>query len=572
VRRLALLLAVIVSTIAAAVAGLTGGSSALAAPARPDLVVDVTVSPAEVPVAGGIVQLAVVVRNVGSGATDDVALKIRPPAGGTLAGEGPGASPMPAASGEAADTPFWQCDFGSRTWGCTYGAVAAGGQAETLNLPLRLPPASAGDVVTVSATVSTSSLETATTNNTDKVKLAYTAVADLAMELLFADTEVSSLGGRSFVQARVTNVGTAEVADVRLTMDPPPGGRVQLENFTTDEWQCDVSAAPWVCTRGALASGSLAYLNIPLLFSPGTTSDTMTMTATASTTTAERSLTNNSAETTFRYITPEPADLVLLGMDAYPPQVVAGDQVSIYINVDNIGGSPADNVTVRLPLPDTVQPVSADGGDDWTCTVGQDADSGQRVWDCVKPRFHPESLEFVSPIQLVATVGAGTPEGPLTFTATARTDSPEPTTDNNTLQATTTYLAQGFISGRVWLDQDRDGQRDADEPPVASGGDGVRALRLMKEGLVYPAWDTPVADVQGDGTYTQRLAPGRYFVRVEVSPTLDYTTPNVGDEATDSDVVVTARAYDGVTAESAVVEVVDGQHTVVDIGLVPAQS
>jgi Domain of unknown function DUF11/SdrD B-like domain len=572
VRRLALLLAVIVSTVAAAVGGLTWGSSALAAPARPDLVVDVTVSPAEVPVAGGIVQVAIVVRNVGSGAANDVALKIRPPAGGTLAGEGPGALPVPAASAEAADTQFWQCDFGSSIWRCTGGAVAAGSQAETLNLPLRLPPASAGDVVTVSATVSTSSLETATTNNTDKVKLAYTAVADLAMELLFADTEVSSLGGRSFVQARVTNVGTAEVADVRLTMDPPPGGRVQLENFTTDEWQCDVSAALWVCTRGALAPGALAYLNIPLLFAPGTTGDTMTMTATASTTnTAERSLTNNRAQTTFRYITPEPADLVLLGMDAYPPQVVAGDDVSIYINVDNIGGSPADNVTVRLPLPDTVQPVSADGGDDWTCTVGQDADSGQRVWDCVKPRFQAEQLEFVSPIQLVATVGAGTPEGTLTFTATVRTDSPEPNTDNNTLHATTTYLAQGFISGRVWLDQDRDGQRDADEPPVANDGDGVRVLRLMKEGLVYPAWDTPVAFVQGDGTYTQPLAPGRYFVRVEVSPTLDYTTPNTGDEAADSDVVFTARAYDGVTAESAVVEVVDGQHTVVDIGLVLAQ-
>jgi SdrD B-like domain len=124
----------------------------------------------------------------------------------------------------------------------------------------------------------------------------------------------------------------------------------------------------------------------------------------------------------------------------------------------------------------------------------------------------------------------------------------------------------------VWLDQDRDGQRDADEAPVATGGDGVRVLRLMQEGLVYPAWDTPVADVGGDGTYTQSLAPGRYFVRVEVSPTLDYTTPNVGDEATDSDVVVTARADDGVTAESAVVDVVDGQHTVVDIGLVSAQS
>jgi hypothetical protein len=570
-RRLALPLAVIVSTVAAAVGGLAWGSPALAAPARPDLVVDVTVSPREVPVAGGDVQLAIVVRNVGSASADNVALKIRLPAGSRLGGGEPGALRTPLASVEAADASFWQCDFAS-VWRCTYGAVAAGSQAETLNLPVRLPPAIAGDVVTVSATVSTSSQETATVNNTDKARVAYTSVADLAMELLFADTEVSSLGGRSSVQARVTNVGTAEVADVRLTMDPPPGGRVQLENFTTDEWQCDVAAAPWVCTRGALAPGAFAYLNIPLLFSPGTTGDTMTMTATASTTTAERSPTNNSAETTFRYITPEPADLVLLGMDVYPPQVVAGDEVSIYINVDNIGGSPADNATVRLPLPDTVQPVSADGGDDWTCTVGRDAGSGQRVWDCVKPRFHPESLEFVSPIQLVAPVGAGTPEGTLTFTATARTDSPEPNTDNNTLQASTTYQAQGFISGRVWLDQDRDGQRDADEPPVQNGGDGVRALRLMKEGLVYPAWDTPVAYVGSDGSYTQPLAPGRYFVRVEVSPTLDYTTPDTGDEASDSDVVVKARAYDGVTAESAVVEVVDGQHTVVDIGLVPAQS
>jgi hypothetical protein len=270
-------------------------------------------------------------------------------------------------------------------------------------------------------------------------------------------------------------------------------------------------------------------------------------------------------------LTTEPADLVLLGMDASPPQLVAGDQVWISLNLDNLGASPADNVTVRLALPDTVQPVSADGGDDWSCTLDQDPDSAQRVWDCVTPRFEAEQLELVSPIQLVATVGAGTPDGTLTFTATVGTDSPEPTTDNNTLQATTSYQAQGLVSGRVWRDQDRDGQRDADEPPVANGSDGVRALRLMRAGLVDPAWDTPVADVGGDGTSTQPLAPGRDLVRVEVSPTLDSTTPNVGEEATDSDVVFTARADDGVTAQSAVVEAADGQHTVVDIGLVPTQ-
>jgi hypothetical protein len=111
-RRPALLLAVILPV----VSGLAWGTSAFAAPARPDLVVDLTASPAEVPVAGGIVQLAIVVRNVGSAAAENLALKIRPPAGATLGGEQPG-----FAAAETPDTPSWQCDFAS-VWRCTYGA------------------------------------------------------------------------------------------------------------------------------------------------------------------------------------------------------------------------------------------------------------------------------------------------------------------------------------------------------------------------------------------------------------------------------------------------------------------
>jgi hypothetical protein len=545
--------------ITAAVAGIAGTGAvpavfAAAAPARPDLVVDVTANPAELPPVGGDVQVTIVVRNLGSGPANDVKVKIRPPAGSSLAGDA---------------SSSWQCDY--NVWRCAYGPLAAGGQAEVLTVPLRLPEASVGEVVTVSATVSTSSLETATTNNTDKAKVAYTAVADLGVELIGDGTDVSNLGGRQYAVVRVTNVGTARVSDVRLTMDPPAGSWVQTENFPTDQWTCDVAAAPWVCTQGALAPGESTVLDIPVMFPAGTSGDTMTMTATASTTTPERSLANNSAQVTFTYITPPPADVTITGMDAYPSQIVAGDQVNLYIVVDNIGGSPADNVTVRLPLPDTVQPQSADGGGDWTCTVGHDADSGQRVWECVTQRYEPAGLELVSPIQLVATVGAGTPDGPLSFTATVTTDSPESSTDNNSGQATTTYLAQGFISGRVWLDQDRDGQRDPGEPAVQSGSDGIQLLQFLNEGMTSPAWDTPAATVNGDGTYTQRLAPGRYYVRAKVGTALDFTTPNVGDEATDSDVTVTARAWDDVTAESAVVEVVDGQHTVIDIGLVPAQ-
>jgi SdrD B-like domain len=158
----------------------------------------------------------------------------------------------------------------------------------------------------------------------------------------------------------------------------------------------------------------------------------------------------------------------------------------------------------------------------------------------------------------------------VSLSATVSTSSHETATGNNTGQTSAAYRAQGFISGRVWLDEDRDGQRDPGEPAVESGGDGVQLLLFLPEHLTNPARDTPAATVNGDGTYTQRLAPGRYYARAKVGTALDFTTPNLGDEATDSDVTVTARTWDGVTAESAVVDVVDGQHTVVDIGLVTA--
>lgn len=552
----ALTVAVALFLLSAMLTSLAWDGSASARPSlagrdRADLAVGVRSEPTELPPAGGRVQVAVTVHNLGTASADGVTVKLRPPAGATVAGDG---------------SAGWSCDLGMLK--CDAGTLPAGAEAAPLTLPFNLPAQDVGTVVTVSATASTSSLESATENNTGKATVAYTAVADLSMELLFAQTEVSNLGGRSFVQARVTNLGTAPAADVRVVMDPPPGGHVQLSNFVTDEWQCDVTGAPWVCTRGALAPEAIAALNIPLLFDPGTAGDTMCMTATASTTTAERSLDNNQAATTFRYIVPAPADLVMLGMDATPPQVVAGDQVTLLINVDNIGGSPADNVVVRIPLPDTVQPVSSEASEpDWSCTVVTD-DSGQRFWDCARPRFLAESLELVGPIQLVVALGAGTPEGTLTFTATVRTDSPEQSTDNNLIQASTTYVPQGFISGRVWLDQDRDGQRDIGEPAVGSGGEGVRLLQMLKEGQSEPSFDTPAAFVGSDGTYVHALAPGRYYVRVNVNVALDFTTPNSGDDATDSDVTFKARANDGVTAESAVVDVVDGHHTVIDIGLV----
>jgi len=120
----------------------------------------VTANPDEVNPAGGDVEVAVVVGNVGAGRADDVTVKVRPPAGT------PGPRPEPGFAPAQAETAAgWQCDG---EWRCAYGAVTGGGRAEVLTLRLRLPAGSLGDVATVSATASTSSRETAKTNNTAK--------------------------------------------------------------------------------------------------------------------------------------------------------------------------------------------------------------------------------------------------------------------------------------------------------------------------------------------------------------------------------------------------------------------
>lgn len=220
---------------------------------------------------------------------------------------------------------------------------------------------------------------------------------------------------------------------------------------------------------------------------------------------------------------------------------------------------------MTVPLPAGVHPVSWDADTPgWTCTFGDDGDTGQ-YWRC-----RSAEVDATAPTQtlhLATTVGPDLPDGALTLTATASTDTAEQTLDNNTASASTTYVAWGTISGVVWLDTNGDGQRSPDEPRVTDQVTGI-AFRGPE-----PEWEThPTASVNPyDGTYGNSwLKPGRYVVRVYLpaSATTTFTTPDVGDDATDSDIISSTSDYYGTVGYSAEVDVVDAGTTTVDIGLV----
>ncbi|SCL16818.1 hypothetical protein GA0070624_1133 [Micromonospora rhizosphaerae] len=539
--------------VATSLGTLLPGGVASAAPSPADLVVGLATDPTEVGPAGDIVRLDVSVRNAGGAEAADTTVKITLPDNATMG------------YGELATG--WTCDADALK--CKYGDLAANVAAPTLYLYVTLPAGEHDQKATITATAGTQSHESSTANNTGTTAVRYVVQPDLNFEFRPELTEISYLGGmgaRAFIQAVSTNVGTVAAPDVTFRFTPPAGARMDPAEAELYGWKCDASSPTWVCTGpGGVEVGQSEYLNLSVYFPAGTVGDTLTMAGSVSTTATERSLTNNGGETAFRYVVPRPADIVVAWVSVVPNyQVKANEQFDVYVEMDNIGGSPAENVKVRVPLAPTVQMASLDPEfPGWTCAVVDE--TADRAVECAREGAYDISQPY-NRLRLRMTAGPGTPDGPLTFTATASTTSTEETTENNTAQGSTVYVAEGIMTGHAWIDTDRDGQRDADEPGAYGK---IGRIEFVLEGT-RPSWDVPTASLNENGIYSTRLKPGRYVANVYLQDGVPYsfTTPDVGDDATDSDIVGSTGGYYN-RGWSAVVEVKDAEQTFVDIGLVP---
>jgi hypothetical protein len=254
---------------------------------------------------------------------------------------------------------------------------------------------------------------------------------------------------------------------------------------------------------------------------------------------------------------PRRADLAITGMVAGPAQVLMGEIVGIGVTVANVGTRVADAVTVQVTLPATLQPPSPGGvGFPWSC------DALASGWRCTHGPLAPGQV--ADELQVHGKVVGGAPGEVLTVTAEASTTSRELSTANNTGQASVNLIAPGTIRGTAWIDDDRDGQREPGEP--AAPGFGQWGVRVFTEDG-SESFDVPV---DAEGHYSLAVKPNRYFVEVTINVfalSRDFTTPNVGDEASDSDVVpVFADEFSSV-AHSHMFEVTGDSETVIDIGL-----
>lgn len=119
------------------------------------------------------------------------------------------------------------------------------------------------------------------------------------------------------------------------------------------------------------------------------------------------------------------------------------------------------------------------------------------------------------------------------------------------------------MQGNVWNDVNSDGQREPGEPPL----NDITSIQVINP-------------EDGGGQYIANIFDGFHsFEGVRALPNLirvtvnglgpwTFTSPNVGDDATDSDVTKVSETASDITGESAEFTVTAGGVTTIDIGLV----
>lgn len=266
---------------------LVSATPATAAPARADLVLTTTFDRTEIPAPGGSATLTVGLRNAGAKASQEAVVKFTLPPGAQFPTDG--WSP-PAG---------WTCELlGAAS--CTHSPLAAGAVAENVAIPMAIPSGTAGDSLTVSATVS-GGTESSTANNTDEAVIRYLpGFLDLAVDPATTTQELVR-GERAALNTSVRNTGNITSGDITVVAALPAGTRAA--ETSPESWDCSFGEGladgrtGWRCTHAPLTPGQTTEpvsLSAELVdVQPG---DTVTLAATVSSTTPETDTTNNTAE------------------------------------------------------------------------------------------------------------------------------------------------------------------------------------------------------------------------------------------------------------------------------------
>lgn len=372
-----------------------------------DLVVTKTDS-ADPVVAGNALTYTVTVTNNGPSTATNVVLTDALPASLTF---------VSATSSQGTAT------FASGTVTGTLGTLASGASA-TVTINTTVSSSATGTITNTASAIATQT-DINASNNTATQNTTLNSQVDLAVTKTDGLTNVIS-GNNLTYTITVTNNGPSVATGVTLT-DTLPATLTPVSN-TISQGTASFGGQTYTANIGTLNPGQSVTATIVATVI-GTASGVISNTATASSTQTDSNNANNSATDTTT--AQRQTDLRIAKSDS-PDPVIAGNQLTYTIIVNNDGPSTASGVTVTDVLPAGVTFVSA------STTAGTVANAAGTVTGTIGTLASGGSAT----ITIIASVDPAT-RGTITNTATVT--GAETDTNNANNSATTTTTANGSV-------------------------------------------------------------------------------------------------------------------------------
>jgi uncharacterized protein DUF11 len=227
------------------------------------------------------------------------------------------------------------------------------------------------------------------------------------------------------------------------------------------------------------------------------------------------------------------------------------DWSALAVQVRNTGTAPAESVTVTFTQPAGLRTMVFESLSDWTC------DSGTLMTCTHVGAFAPGASDRV--VYNTVEVDGASEGSTLEASASATTATPESSTADNAATQLIKIVPTGLVVGHLWNDLNADGVRQANEP---APGIGV-SIDSQDDDDHYGFANSFGVD------YRETVTSKHY----RITTTLNhydwrFTSPNVGSDDTDSDLVPVSDGRYSRTGASPVFEVTPGTPVQVDVGVV----
>jgi uncharacterized repeat protein (TIGR01451 family) len=262
----------------------------------------------------------------------------------------------------------WTCNAAGQLVTCTRPSLLVGA-APTITITVQAPAEST--TLSNSATVTSTSSDLESANNTAVVITSVLSAADLSVAVIDSPDPVTTTGTLTYT-VTATNAGPSQAESVSVVTDLAPG--TAFQGASGINWTCNAVGQQVTCTTPQLVAGIAPAITITVS-APGV-DGAITTTSGVSSATADPSSANNTAAQ--GTVVNAPSDLAL-ALSASPSPAAAGSTLTYTIDVSNLGPRDATNLVVTNRLPDGNVLFQSATGIGWTCVL-----NGQIV-TCTRP-------------------------------------------------------------------------------------------------------------------------------------------------------------------------------------------